>query len=213
MKLIVFGATGSTGRQVVEQLLAKGHEVTAVVRQPGKFEMAHDRLIVIPGDVLDPSSIMAPMVGKHAVLSALGANHRKPTTVYSEGTNNIMLAMQEAGVRRLICLSASALEIPPDTPFVPQLIIRLIVQRLFKNLYEDMQRMERNVQRSGLDWTIIRPPRLTDSPSTGEYRIAVNEPMTKAKGLTGISRADLADCMVSLLNNPASFQALIEISY
>ncbi|AJY73516.1 NAD(P)-dependent oxidoreductase [Paenibacillus beijingensis] len=213
MKLIVFGATGGTGRQAVELLLAAGHEVTAVVRQPDKFEMFHERLIVIRGDVFAPSTIQSAMVGKDAVLSALGVNHRQPTTVYSEGTDHVIRAMRNAGVHRLICLSASALEIPPDTRFMPRLIIQLIVRRLFKHLYEDMERMEQNVRRSALDWTIIRPPRLTNGSRTGTYRIAVNRPMTKAKGLRGISRADLADCMVDLLNNPASYQSLIEISY
>ncbi|MFB0840621.1 NAD(P)-dependent oxidoreductase [Paenibacillus oleatilyticus] len=112
----MFGATGGTGRQVVIQALEEGHEVTAVVRRPETFDLRHDKLEVLKGDVLLPATFRQAMRGKDAALSALGVSHRNPTTVYSTGTVKIMEAMQAAGVRRLVCLSSAGLEVPVATP-------------------------------------------------------------------------------------------------
>ncbi|ULL18386.1 NAD-dependent epimerase/dehydratase family protein [Paenibacillus sp. H1-7] len=127
MKLVIFGATGGTGRQVAVQALEKGHKVTAVVRKPEALDLRHDNLEVIQGDVLHPPSIREAISGKDAVLSALGVTHRNPTTVYSAGTANVMEAMRTAGVQRLVCLSSAGLEVPADTPLLQRLVIRLII--------------------------------------------------------------------------------------
>jgi putative NADH-flavin reductase len=210
MKLIVFGATGGTGRQVVIQALEAGHEVTVVVRQPAAFDIHHERMEVVQGDVLNFSSIEKPMSGKDVVVSALGVSHRNPTTVYSAGTSNIMKAMRSFGIRRLICLSSGGLDIPADTPFMQRIVIKFIVQRMFKEAYEDMARMEDKVRLSDLDWTVIRPPRLTNGLRTGKYRIASNQHLQRAEG---IARADLADYIVGHLDDYESFQSRVEISY
>jgi len=209
MKIVVFGATGGTGRQVVTQALACGHEVTAIVRNPAAVDIRHERLEIVKGDVLDRSSISPWIAGKDAVLSALGVNHRKPTTVYSEGTGNIVKAMREEGVHRLICLSSAGLAIPSDTPFMQRLVIQFVIQPMYKYAYEDMARMEAMVRTTGLDWTVIRPPRLTNGAMTGTYRTAVKQPLHKAQG---ISRADLADYMMKSIQDSSSFQAVVEIS-
>jgi putative NADH-flavin reductase len=148
MKLIVFGATGGTGRQVVILALEAGHEVTVVVRQPEAFDIHHERMEVVQGDVLNFSSIEKPMSGKDAVVSALGVSHRNPTTVYSEGTNNIMKAMRSVGIRRLICLSSGGLDIPADTPFMQRMVIKHIVQRI------------RSISRTYHTWNVLRHPHL-----------------------------------------------------
>lgn len=212
MKLLVFGATGNTGRQLVEQLLSEGHEVTAVVRQPEKFEIRDKRLQVVKGDVLDPSTLQKPMIGKDAVLSALGGNYKTPTSVYSEGIENIMKAMQKYDVQRLICLSSESLKHPEDFTFVER-IFGVFLKRFLKNIYTDMERMEQKIFQSRLDWTIIRPPRLTNGPRTSKYRNSIHQPVTKAKAISGISRGDLADCMVAQLNNPDSLNGVVYISY
>ncbi|WP_256757439.1 NAD(P)-dependent oxidoreductase [Cohnella sp. WQ 127256] len=209
MKIVVIGATGGTGRQVVMQALEIGHEVTAIVRSPEKVDIRHKRLEVIKGDVLEPSSIAQTIVGKDAIISALGVSHRKPTSVYSDGTNYVMKAMHATGVRRLICLSSAGLEIPTDTPMLQRLVIKHIIQKMYKNAYEDMERMEAKVQISKFDWTIIRPPRLTNGAKTGTYRTAINESLPHAQG---ISRADLADYMVRSLTDQSSYHAVVEIS-
>ena len=209
MKLVVLGASGGTGRLVVEQALEYGHEVTAIARNPEAVDIRHERLEVIQGDVLLPSSIKKPMVGKDAVLSALGVSNRNPTTVYSEGTAHVVEAMQEAGISRLVCLSSAGLEIPSDTPLLQRLVIRLVIQRLYKFAYEDMARMEQKIRGSGIDWTVIRPPRLTSGSRTGIYRTAINEPLPRAQG---ISRADLADYMLKSLQYSRSYRSIVEIS-
>ncbi|MFC5401356.1 NAD(P)-dependent oxidoreductase [Cohnella soli] len=209
MKVIVFGATGGTGRQVVEQAIESGHEVTVVARNPEAVDIRNERLEVVRGDVLNLDSFSERIAGKDAVISALGVNHRKPTTVYSEGTANIVKAMQAAGVRRLIGLSSAGLDIPDDTPTMQKLVIKYVIQPMYKYAYEDMARMEEKLRKSGLVWTVIRPPRLTNGPKSGTYRTSINETLPKAQS---IARADLADYMLKSVEDSSSYQAIVEIS-
>jgi len=209
MKIMVIGATGGTGQQIVIQALENGHEVTALARRPEMMDIRHERLDVIKGDVLDPSSFAQSITGKDAVVSALGVSHRNPTTVYSDGTGFIMQAMHAVGVRRLLSLSSAGLEIPADTPWPQRLVIQHFIQRLYRHAYEDMGRMEGKVRDSRLDWTVIRPPRLTNGTKTGLYRIAIDEPLPRARG---ISRADLADYMVRSITDQRTYQTIVEIS-
>ena len=211
MRLVVFGATGGTGRLVVEQALAAGHEVTAVARRPSALSARHERLEVVRGYALDPATIERAIAGHDAVVSALGAADRAPTTVYSEGTANIARAMRAGGVRRLTCVSSGGLEADhPHAPLPQRLVTKLLVQRLYKNTFSDMARMEEDLERSGLDWTVVRAPMLTDGPRTGRYRTAANEYLRRPEK---ISRADLADYILAHLDDPASYHARVEISY
>ncbi|RKN84380.1 NAD(P)-dependent oxidoreductase [Paenibacillus ginsengarvi] len=210
MKLIVFGASGGTGRQAVVQALEQGHEVTAVVRKPENFDVRPGALEVIRGDVLLPATFRQALHGKDAVLSALGVSHKNPTTVYSEGTSSIMEAMQSAGVLRLICLSSAGLDIASDTPLLQRMVIRLVIQRMYKHAYADMARMEAAIRTSsGINWTVIRPPRLTNGPRTKAYRTAIGKPLP---GAEGISRADLADYMIRSIADRAAYGQIVEIS-
>lgn len=213
LNIVVFGATGQTGRHAAEQLLAEGHNVTCIVRRPEQLILQHDSLRIVKGDVFDSATFHPVMEGKEAVVSVLGVRQRKPTTVYSQGTRNIMEGMSKHGVKRLICVSSAALELPPQTPFLSRLFLEQFLKRLLKNPYADMERMEHDVRQTNLDWTLIRPPRLTNGPVTRKYRISVNEPMVKPKMIRGVSRADVADCIVSQLNNSALIHGVIEISY
>lgn len=207
---MVFGATGGTGRQVVEQAVAAGHDVTVLARDPARV-VARDRVTVIGGDVLTPQPWRAAVAGQDAVLSCLGSTDRRhPTTVYSEGTANILAAMRDGGVRRVLCLSSAGLEIAPGTPLGQRLVTRLVIQRLYRHGYADMARMERLVAAArDLDWTIVRPPMLTDGPQTGDYRTAENAHLAKAKS---ISRADLAHYLLTQVTDEASRHAVVEIS-
>lgn len=212
MKVIVFGATGKTGIQLVKELLLNGHEVTAIVRQPDQLDISDvcdKHLKIKKGDVLNPSTLQKVMVGKDAVLSVLGVNHRNPTTVYSKGIENIINEMKNCGVKRLICLSAETLKSKKEASFVERIIIR-VLWKVFFNLYDDMRRMEQKVSQSELDWTIVRPPRLTNGLQTGKYRIAINQSVPKGKGY--ISRANLAECLSAQLNNPDSLNSIVYIS-
>lgn len=207
MKIVVFGATGGIGQQAVEQALADGHEVTAVARRPAAITIQHPRLEVVAGDVLQPATIGQAVAGKDTVLSALGARDRGPTTVYSEGVANIMKAMQSARVRRIICVSASGLE---PGPLVQRLFAKPLLWAFLKNMYTDLVQMETLVKRSSLDWTIIRPPRLTGGPRTGHYQIATNRQLSR---IWTISRADVADYMLTHLTDPVSYCGVVEIAY
>ena len=207
MKIIVFGATGGTGREVVIQVLSAGHQVTAVVRTPSRLTIQHEHLNILQGDILEPQTFCQAMVGQDVVVSAIGVADRAPTKIYSVGLMNILMAMHDANVRRLICVSASGLD---PGPLVQKLIAKPLLWTLFKEGYTDMLNMEIIVRASPVDWTILRPPRLTDDPRTGKYNVAVKKPLTHG---WKISRADLADYIVTHLNDPLIHQAMVEIAY
>ena len=206
MKLVVFGANGGTGRQVVEQGLAAGHSVTAVVRRPDALALRHERLRLVCGDVLQPNTMSEPIANQDAVISALGTHGRAPTTVYSAGLANIMGAMRAAGVRRLLCVSASGLD---PAPLLQRWVAKPILWWLLRSSYTDLTRMEAAVKASDLDWTIVRPPRLTNKPRTGRYQIATNAQLRRSWSLT---RADLADYILNHLADRASYRAVVEVA-
>lgn len=209
-KIIVFGATGGTGRQVVEQALQSEYQVTVVARNPDAFPLRYAQLTVIRGDVLQPDTFQQAMSGQDVVISCLGSQKREPTSLYSEGIQNIADAMQQAGVDRLLCLSAIAVEVPPHGSWLIKLVTKHILQRLFKHLYADMLRMEEFLRGSSLNWTVVRPPQLTDGKPTGCYRTTLNEPI---RNPTKISRADLAHYLLSHLTDEATFRVQVEVSY
>jgi len=205
MKIIIFGASRGTGKQVMEQALQAGHDVTIVVRRP--IDIAHERLKIVQGDVMKPSDFERAMTGQDIVISSLGVANREPTNLYSQGITNIINAMRAAKIRRLLCVSASGFD---PGPLWQRVIAKPLLNYAFKYGYADMQLMENIVRESGLDWTIMRPPRLTDEPRTGKYQISVNQHLK-----TGwkISRADLADYIVKYLNDPATYCTQVEIAY
>jgi putative NADH-flavin reductase len=206
MNVIVFGANGGIGRQVVEQSLAAGHRVTAVARRPETVTLQHPNLTVRHGDVLEPASLAPLLAGQEAVVSALGTNSRAPTVVYSDGVGNILQAMQPAGVRRLLCISATGLD---PGPLVQHLFAKPFLWRLLRNMYNDLVCMEERVRASKVDWTIIRPPMLTNGPRTGRYHSSLNRHLP---GCWIVSRADLADYIVAHLADPATYRAWVEVA-
>ena len=209
-KLIVFGATGGTGKQVVKQALQAGYQVTAIVRNPSGFKRQHPHLTVVEGNVLQPLGYNQALAGAHAVISCLGTHQRGPTTVYSEGVGTIARAMKETGVTRLLCLSAIAVEIPPRSSWLIRFVTRHILQRIFRYMYADMVRMEALLRESELNWTVIRPPRLTNGKERDSYRTTINEPI---RNPSKISRADLAHYIVNHITDEKTVSARIEISY
>ncbi len=213
MKLVVFGATGGTGRRPVEQALAAGHEVTAVVRDEARLLARNGRLRVLEADVLEPAEIQPALAGADVAVSALGArSYRAATTICSAGTGSILQAMRAAGVRRFVAISAApvATEEDPGDPALYRLAVRPLLWMVFKGSYEDMTLMEQQVRRSGVEWTIFRPPRLTDKPLTGRYRMALNR---NVPGGYAISRADLADAILRRLDDPDAVEATVGIGY
>ena len=209
MRIAVFGATGGTGRQLVTQALGAGHELTVCVRKPDA--VTDPRLRVLAGDILDPATAAAAIAGADAVVSALGIGYsRAPTTVYSQGTANIIGAMHSAGVRRLICISSSGVESFPGTPLLMRAMHTLVLRNLLRHPYADMRVMERAIAASELDWTIVRAARLTNSGRRARYRTAVER--SAGRGLS-ISRADLAGYILSHLDDRELHGHRVEIAY
>ena len=208
--IMVFGASGGTGLELVEQALDAGHQVTVVLRHPDEFPIRHEHLRIIKGDVLQPRTFENSFFGIDAVISCLGTRNREPTTVYSEGVMNIVTAMQKVNINRIICLSAGAVVVPPNASFLMKFVIKNILQRLFKYNYADMLIMETNLRNSTTNWTVIRPPRLLNGDKTGKYRTVVNDFLT---GMSSLTRADLAHYILHHLEDEKTYKSKVEISY
>lgn len=207
MRVLVFGATGSVGRQVVEQGLARGHEVTAFVRDPSGLDVAHEKLTVFRGDVLDASSVKRAVRGQEAVLCSIGAGRKGG--VRSEGTRNIIRAMEGAGVRRLVCQTTlGAGESSGNLNFFWK---HVMFGLLLRGAFADHQQQEAHVRRSDLDWTIVRPAAFTDGGRTGEYRHGF--PPSKQGLELKISRADVADFMLNQLTDEHYLRQTPGLSY
>ena len=200
MKIVVFGANGPTGRLVTRMGLERGYAVTAVTRSPERFPIAHPLLHVEGGDVFDEQSVSRAVVGQDAVLSALGVPYiKKEITTYSVGTAAMLKAMSSAGVRRLVCVSSSAVD-PQAGPhggfFFERVLQPYVAGVLGKTLYDDMKRMEALLPASEADWTIMRPSGLFDAGAVSDYGIAERYLPQKFT-----ARIDLADAMLRQLDD------------
>ena len=209
LSLLVFGAAGGTGTHFVNLALAAGHHVTAIVRNPTAMSQPHTNLNVVQGDVTKIDTFTSLVGGHDAVVSCLGVKHLKPTTLYSVGVTNILTAMQAADVNRLMCISSSAIDVNPKLPWVFRMLSKYILQRVFRHLYADTRLMEQLLKQSSVNWTSVRPPRLTNKPLTKRYHYAVNDFLANAYQ---ISRADLAHFMLHHLQDSATFRAVVEVA-
>ena len=208
MNLVIFGATGGTGRLLVEQALEQGHNVTAFARNPAAVTAQHPNLKVVQGDALDYASVEPVVKGKEAVLSALGVRKLGRTTVLSEGTRNILMAMEQHGVKRLIVESSLGVgDSKGQFPWYLGIMVRVFL----RNIYADKEVQERFIRASGVDWTIVRPAGLTNGPRTGVYRQWVGVPDSPIKGW--ISRADVAEFMLRQLNDDTHLRQAVGLSY
>ena len=198
LRILVIGATGGTGRELVRQALAQGHQVTAFVRNPQKLKIEHSNLRVIQGNVLDYDTVEPAVRGQGAVLSALGRKRfLGPSNILSQGTRNILRAMQNTQVPRFICESSlgvgdtvGRLGLPATLLFVPLILPFYIWDRV---------RQEKLIEESSLDWVIVRPAILTNGPARGDYR---HGPKVGSYILpTYVSRADVAGFMLKQLHD------------
>jgi putative NADH-flavin reductase len=212
MKLLIFGATGATGRQLVEQALEQGHTVTAFVRNPAAIGIQHNNLRIVQGDVLNPASVQQAMDNHEAVLSAIGMPANKTGTLRSAGTLNIIRAMEKAGIRRLISMASlgygDSRQTLDQTGFFFKYII---VPFVLKKGFADHALQEEYIKQSKLDWTIVRPGNLTDGPLTGVYKhgFAANDKTIRVK----VSRADVADFMLKQLADGRYLKKTPGVSY
>jgi putative NADH-flavin reductase len=224
MKLTIFAASGGIGSQILQQAVRAGHQVTAVVRDPKRLPRSRDGLRVITADLLaaDPRSIESAVAGADAVLSGLGASSIAEAGIAARGTRAIVDAMQATGVRRIIVISAapvSTMSSPgrPNPPrhdpgegFFMRYVISPFIKFVLRKVYADHALMEDVLRDSDLDWTVFRPPRLTDKPLTREYRTALGQNL---RGGFLISRADVAHAMLSSLNQLATIRRSVGIAY
>ncbi|HEX8243738.1 MAG TPA: SDR family oxidoreductase [Longimicrobium sp.] len=209
MNVVVFGATGGTGRELVKQALGHAHTVRAFVRNPDKLKIIHHRLEVVQGDVLDATAVAAAVAGQDAVMSALGVNDRKPNTVLSDGTRNLLAAMETQKVKRL--LFVSSLGVGETKGQLGPLYNLVLLPGLLKHIFADKETAEELVRESMLDWTIVRPGVLKNGRLTAKYRAGPDA--AKGRWFPKVSRADVADFMLHALERNEHVRAAASICY
>jgi putative NADH-flavin reductase len=212
MKLTVFGATGRIGEQVVRQGLDAGHKVTAVVRDPARFDVRHPALEVaaVPG-LTDPEVLRLALEGSDAAISGVGPRGRKDGPVTSNATHGILGAMEASGVRRLVVVSAVPVgPVPEGESFVNRRILLPFIGVFAREVYADLGAMEDEIRRSATEWTIVRPPRYVNKPLTGRYRTVVGGNVPRAYS---IGRADVAHAMLAMLDDPATVRQAVGVAY
>ena len=209
MKLLIFGATGGTGRQIMEQALEQGHIVTAFARNPAKLNLKHKNLQVAQGDVMDLASVEKAVQGQEVVICVLGAGQKLTGNIRSEGTRKIIQAMEKLSIRRFVCQSTLG---AGDSWDNLNLFWKYIMfGMLLRNVLADHQRQEKVVKQSCLDWTIVRPGAFVDGDRTGNYRHSF--PHTDKTSKLKISRADVADFILKLLGDDSSIHQTASVSY
>src|SRR5215472_997980 len=226
MKLTMIAPTGGVGRRLLAQALDAGHDVTAVARKPAKLPpdvLATRKARIVTSDLAapDPQVLETAVAGADAVMSALGPHNKSDAGIAASGTRAIITAMRPAGVRRIVAISASPVAATPSPGhpnpprhdpgdgFTMRHVGVRIAKALFGKVYDDLAAMENILRGSGLNWTILRPPGLTDKPLTGHYRTAVGR---NVRGGFRIPRADVAHYMLAAAGQPETIGQVIGIA-
>lgn len=205
--VLIFGATGGIGTQLVAQALARGHRVTALARRPDAIA-PRPGLTVLAGDVLDAAAVDRAVseTRPDAVLSALGARSARGPMVNAAGIKNIVSAMKAHGPQRLLVVSS----IGVADAFCGWFVRKVVVGLFLKQVHEDLKVMERHVVDSGLDFTLVRPPQLVDTAGTGRYRVQLTPGRPR---LSKLARADVADFMLNALEQRTYIRQSPAIGY
>lgn len=209
MNILIFGASGATGHELVTQSLEKGYDVTAFVRNPEKLTITHERLNVVQGDVKDYAAVEAAAFGKDAVLSALGVSkplNSDPAVV--EGIKNIVAALEKSGPKRFVYLSFIGVG---DSGRSAGFMVKYILPKILKHEIADHELKESLIRNSRLDWTFVRPPKLTAGPARGTYRSG--EDISTTAFLPTMSRADVAGFMVDQLAEQRYVRKVVRVLY
>lgn len=206
MKITVFGATGGTGVELVRQGLRAGHTVTAVVRSSAEFPAGVE---VVRADVMDPVAIAPAVTGRDAVISALGHRPGADEPVCAPGAESIIQAMRATGTRRLVVVTAAGHVTDSQDGFLTAKVVKPVLWRFLRAAFTDFVATDSLVRASGLDWTIMRPPRLTDGGHR-PYRTAIDQAVRR--GGT-ISRTDLAAATLAAAADPATAGHTVAIAY
>ncbi len=209
MKLLLFGATGGTGRELIKQALEQNHVVTAFARNPDDIKIKDNRLRVVDGDIIDYDSILHAVQGQDVVISALGVKIRKKNTILSSGTKNILKAMNIQGVKRFICVTS--LGIGDSGGQLGFFYTWILCPFFLRNIFKDKERQEKYIKESLLDWTIVRPGQLVNGEKMGSYKIWTGKPSESIEAR--ITRADLADFILRHLDDEAYLRKTPALSY
>lgn len=208
--MLIVGATGGTGRELVQQALERGYTVTVIARNPKRVALEHPRLTVVKGDVLDPQAVATAMRGQEAVLCALG--HRRyfyPTRILSDGTRNIIAAMASHGSRRLVCETSLGIG---DAAFRMGLLYTLFnIPVVLPFYFWDKTRQEKVIAGSAVEWVIVRPGALTNGDKRGRVKHGrcVGSPLWTVR----VSRADVAAFMLNQLASDAHLRTAPGVSW
>jgi putative NADH-flavin reductase len=209
-KIALFGGSGKTGSLFLEKALADGYAIQALVRTPAKISLEDSKLEIIKGDVLNANEVEKAIANTDAVVSLFGHVKSSAQWLQTQGTENIVKAMQTHNLKRIISLSGGGLPYPEkDEPKLADKMIRLIMKVAVPKVLNDAIKHHKVLQESNLDWTVIRGPRLTDDPETGNYRqgwVGVN-------ASTKIGRADLADFILKVLKEDSFKHQMPFVSY
>jgi putative NADH-flavin reductase len=209
MNILIFGASGATGHELVKQALAQGHNVTAFIRNPSKLKIKHDKLKVIQGDVINYQLVEGLVRGHDSVLSALGAaNPFKYDQSVVDGVNNIIKAMETNGVSRFIYLSFVGVKESRNTA---GFVIKYIAPKLLSTEVAGHEAREKMIKQSQLKWTIVRAPTLSNGKHLAQFRSG--EGITSKGFADTISRADVADFMLRQLTDNTFLRKTPTIMY
>lgn len=207
-KIIIFGATGGTGQQLAKQALEMGHRVTAFVRNPEKLKLTDNNLNIFQGDVLNFENVSKAIKNQDAVLCSIGISAFDKSALRANGTANIIKAMENNGVKRLIC--QTSLGYGDSKEILPWYMKYIIVPIILKNAFKDHKSQEAKIEQSSLDWIIVRPGNLTNGIKTGNYKYGFNY---NNKIKLKVSRADVAMFMLSQIENLEYLRKKVGISY
>ena len=210
MRIVIFGANGVTGRLLTRRVLDAGHSAVAVTRRPDDFPITDPRMTIAGADVRR-DGLAGMVAGADAVLSTLGVPFtRQPVDTYSAGTRNVVNAMRETGVNRLVVVSSTG-AYPAlgrrHAPLLLRLFEPIITRTIGKTVYDDIRRMEALVRDSGLDWTIVRPSGLFDLPEATDYVAGETDPVGAFT-----ARIDLADYLVKLAHDGTTRRKTVVVS-
>ena len=209
MKVAVIGASRGVGRHILEQALARGHEVTAAVRNPADLNLKHERLWTVACDALDTAAVGAVVQEQDVVFCALGTDSRGPTNLYSSAAQNVLAGMRQHRVRRLVFLSnfGVADETASD---VLSLLMLVLARRVIRHTLADHRRALEAFMRSDVEWIAVRPMALTNGPLTGRYRVDAFGLPHKGRS---IARADVADFMLNQAQSDTYLRQIPAIAY
>lgn len=208
MHILIFGATGGTGRQLVSQGLEKGHHVTAFVRNPAALAINNNKLTVIKGNILNALDVTSAMKSQDVVISALGSKTKdafwKSSTIISEGVKNILEGMKKNKVKRLLFLASFGVN---EEIFLPE---KLFIRIVLKNIFADIPVQEKLIKESTADWTIVHPARLVNGIKSGSYTIGEH---VRLGLFSKISRADVAAFLLTCMSSADYIHKTVTISY